>query len=139
MNTTILKGVHIGDNVIIGANSLVNKDIPDNVVAAGNPIRIITDVDTYYVKRVSSQIEEARELVKEYRNTYGADPNASILSEFFWLFTGEGDSYEMLPDCWKEKMRLLGNEKESIELLRHNKKSFDDMNSFLKSIPWRSE
>jgi len=38
---TILKGVTIGDNVIIGANSLVNKDLPNNVVAAGNPCRII--------------------------------------------------------------------------------------------------
>jgi len=38
---TILKGVNIGNNVIIGANSLVNKDIPDNSIAAGNPCSVI--------------------------------------------------------------------------------------------------
>lgn len=38
---TILSGVHIGDNVIIGANSVVTKDVPSNSVAAGNPARII--------------------------------------------------------------------------------------------------
>lgn len=37
----VLKGVHIGDRTIIGAGSVVTKDIPDNVVAAGNPCRII--------------------------------------------------------------------------------------------------
>ena len=40
---TILKGVKIGKNSIIGANSLVNKDIPENVVAAGIPCKIIKE------------------------------------------------------------------------------------------------
>jgi acetyltransferase-like isoleucine patch superfamily enzyme len=38
---TILPGVTIGDNTTIGAGSVVTKDIPANVVAAGNPCRII--------------------------------------------------------------------------------------------------
>lgn len=38
---TILPGVSIGDNVVIGAGSVVTKDIPSNVVTAGNPARII--------------------------------------------------------------------------------------------------
>ena len=38
---TILKGVTIGDNVIIGANTLVNKDVPTGVVIGGQPFRIL--------------------------------------------------------------------------------------------------
>ena len=40
-HTTILPGVSIGKNSIIGAHSLVTKDIPDNVVAFGVPAKII--------------------------------------------------------------------------------------------------
>ena len=38
---SILADVHIGDNVIIGANSVVTKDIPANCVAAGIPAKVI--------------------------------------------------------------------------------------------------
>lgn len=47
-NTVICPGVHIGSNSVIGAGSVVTKDIPDWSVAAGNPckvIRTITDAD----------------------------------------------------------------------------------------------
>lgn len=37
----VLKGVHIGANTLIGACSVVTKDIPANVIAAGNPCKVI--------------------------------------------------------------------------------------------------
>ena len=40
----ILAGVHIGSRAIIGAGSVVTRDIPDAVFAAGNPCRVIRDV-----------------------------------------------------------------------------------------------
>lgn len=53
-NCVILPGVTIGNNVVIGAGSVVTKDIPDNVCAAGNPCRVIrkiTEEDKpYYFK-----------------------------------------------------------------------------------------
>ena len=45
---TVLPGVSIGDDVVIGAGSIVNKDIPSGVVAVGNPckvLRAITEED----------------------------------------------------------------------------------------------
>lgn len=47
-DVTILPGVTIGNDTIIGAGSVVTKDIPDHVIAAGNPCRVlrpITDAD----------------------------------------------------------------------------------------------
>ena len=41
----ILPGVSIGDNSIIGAGSVVTHDIPDNVVAVGNPCRVLRKIE----------------------------------------------------------------------------------------------
>lgn len=43
-NTVVCPGVHIGNNVVIGAGSVVTKDIPDWVVAAGNPCKVIRKI-----------------------------------------------------------------------------------------------
>jgi len=40
----VMPGVTIGDNVIIGAGSIVTKDIPSNVVAVGNPCRVMREI-----------------------------------------------------------------------------------------------
>lgn len=59
-SAVINPGVTIGNNVVIGSGSVVTKDIPDNVVAAGNPckvIRPITEKDKQYWQ---SKLEEYR-------------------------------------------------------------------------------
>ena len=50
----IVPGITIGDNVVIGAGSVVTKDLPSNVVAVGNPCRVLREVNErdkkYYFK-----------------------------------------------------------------------------------------
>lgn len=50
----VLPGITIGDNTVIGAGSVVTKDIPSNVVALGNPCRVLREVSArdreYYYK-----------------------------------------------------------------------------------------
>ena len=50
----VLPGITIGDNVVIGAGSIVTKDLPPNVVAVGNPCRILRKINAhdkeYYFK-----------------------------------------------------------------------------------------
>ncbi len=51
-NALILPGVIIGSNVIIGAGSVVTKSIPNNKIVAGNPVRIICELDDFYIERM---------------------------------------------------------------------------------------
>lgn len=44
-NVTILPGVTIGENAIVGACSVVTKDVPDNAVVVGNPAKVIKYMD----------------------------------------------------------------------------------------------
>lgn len=44
-HSVIMPGVIVGENTIIGAFSFVNKDIPDNVVAVGSPIKVIKKIE----------------------------------------------------------------------------------------------
>lgn len=44
-NVVVLPGVSIGNNSVIGAGSVVTKDIPDNVVAVGNPCKVVKNID----------------------------------------------------------------------------------------------
>lgn len=39
----IMPGIHIGNSVVVGAGSIVTKDVPDNCIVAGNPARIIKE------------------------------------------------------------------------------------------------
>jgi acetyltransferase-like isoleucine patch superfamily enzyme len=44
-SATILCGVTIGENAIVGAGSVVTKDVPDNAVVAGNPARLLRKME----------------------------------------------------------------------------------------------
>ena len=45
--STMAAGVTIGDNTVIGAGSVVTKDIPANVVAVGNPCRVLRPISEH--------------------------------------------------------------------------------------------
>jgi acetyltransferase-like isoleucine patch superfamily enzyme len=44
-SVTVLCGVTVGVNAIVGAGSMVTKDVPDNTIVAGNPAKVIRKVD----------------------------------------------------------------------------------------------
>lgn len=46
VNAIILPGVNIGNEVIVGAGSVVTKDVPSNTLVAGNPAIVIRDIRT---------------------------------------------------------------------------------------------
>ncbi len=72
-NSTILSNVKIGPNAIIGAGSVVTKDVPPNSVVAGNPAKVIGRFDDYVQKRKNfvgsaNEIELWDKFEKEKKN-----------------------------------------------------------------------
>lgn len=66
---TILMNVHIGNDVIIGAGSIVNKDVPDGCVVAGVPAKVICTT-AEYVERQQALLAKAPNYLKS-DTTYG--------------------------------------------------------------------
>ena len=64
-NAVINPGVNIGNNVIIGSGSVVTRDIPDNVIAAGNPCRVIRPVTDGDKKYWQAELEKYKAMAGE--------------------------------------------------------------------------
>lgn len=67
-SVVVCPGVTIGDNTIIGAGSVVTKDIPANVIAAGNPCRVIrpiTEEDTAYWNQQLALTRQFSDMLQE--------------------------------------------------------------------------
>lgn len=87
MNSIILMGTHIGNNVIVGAGSVVRGNIPDNVVIAGNPAKVVCTLEEHYKKRKENTTSEAIECAKAFYERYNRVPTPKDLSGFKFLFT----------------------------------------------------
>ena len=85
-NVTVLKGVNIGDNCIIGMGSIVSKSIPPNSVAVGAPAKVVCNLEEYYNKRKSLQVKEAIQYATEYFKFTGNDIPIEELKEEWCLF-----------------------------------------------------
>lgn len=60
MAATILPGVTNGAGSIVGAGSVVTRDVPPQTIVAGNPARVIAQADDYYRRRRGDQLHERR-------------------------------------------------------------------------------
>ncbi len=129
MNALILKGSVIGNNVIVGAGSVVTGgEYPSDCVIAGNPARVICSLEEYREKRKSAQLSEAKELVKEYYEVYGVKPEKRVLSEFFWLFE---ERTEIENGSFLSNMRNMNNFDMSMDTFLGSEPSFKSYDEFL--------
>lgn len=128
-NVTILKGVMIGDNCIIGAGSLVTHSIPPNSVAAGVPCKVICSLDEYYKKRKEQQLNEAIEYAQSVIERKG-ELTPNDLFEEWSVFLTEADyinnpqfkkhvdwRLKQFKDSWLKGKRIVEGYEKFIELV----------------------
>ena len=119
VNSIILMGSNIGNNVIIGAGSVVSGNVPSNVVIAGNPARIIRTLEEHYEIRNKETLNEAKLWVKTFNQMYNRNPKVSEMGPFWQLFLERdvnrikeaGVLTDMSGDCEEEVIKSFLNSK----------------------------
>ena len=130
-DVTILKGVTIGDNCIIGIGSVVTHDIPSNSVAVGNPCRVICSLEDYYQKRIEKQVIEALDLGCSIIENMKREPKITDFKEEWVLFLTEDDITNH-PEIMPEVNSRVGLIKDDFFLNR--KLFFNGFDEFLQAI-----
>ena len=131
VDSIILNGAQIGDNVIIGAGSVVSGVVPSNQVWGGNPAKFICDLDKYYEKCRRNFEISAFLTVKQYRQRLHRNPTVEELQYFSLLFiNNEKDLIHKL-----ETMSFTGDDKsEVLADLKTYKPKYKSYNAFLDKV-----
>lgn len=127
---TILKGVSIGDNCIIGAGSLVTKDIPANSVAAGCPCKVICTIEEYYQKRKKQGLDEAKEYIRAFRKRNGRNPYLNLELREEWMYFIDATNIEKYPEIPVRQRVGKGFEK----WLQNYKAPYHSYEEFMDSV-----
>lgn len=123
---TVLKGVSIGNNCIIGFGSVVSRSIPENSVAVGIPAKVICTIDEYYLKRKKESIDQALDYAKSIQERFSRRPRIDEFWEEFPLFlNGEDDCPEL---AIKKQMGPAYD-----HFKNNNKAVFNGFDDFLKA------
>lgn len=130
-DVTVLKGVTIGDNCIIGLGSIVTRDIPSNSVAVGVPCRVVCSIDEYYQKRRKIQVKEAIDLGVSIIENLNRQPVITDFKEEWVMFLTESD-IEKHPEILPQVNLRIGNIKE--EFFRQRILYFNSWEEFLNEI-----
>lgn len=130
IHSVILMGAEIGNNVIIGAGSVVGGKIPDNVVVAGNPAKVVRTLEEHYEIRKKKTLEEAVVFFKAYKDKYGVWPPENNCGPFYPLFA-DRDTFNYND----RRLRCNGdNVDEIIHDFRLSKPMFSSYNEFIKYV-----
>ena len=132
MNSIILMGSTIGDNVIIGAGAVVKGNIPSGTICAGNPARPISTIDNYYYRLKGNVLNNAKLHAKRIQYIKGRQPNINELGYYSWIFLDKNNEnkekfFDNLPFYGSCKSEALSN----YMTLKNKYNSFDDFLSDL--------
>ena len=135
-DVVILKGVTIGDNCIIGAGSIVTRDIPSNSVATGVPCKVVCSINEYYTRRKKKGLSEAVEYAKAIQKRFGRDPLPCEMTEEFIYFVNK-DNIERYELEGVPVKRQLG--KAYSKWIINHQSEFSDFESFMRYVNSHSQ
>lgn len=108
-NTSILPGISIGDGVVVGAGSVVTKDVPDYAIVAGNPAKIIK---YRFEEKKLQLLKQLRwwnmpyEVIKEKVDLFKCEPKENDLKELIKVYKKSGGGRLLVNSSVIAKFRL---------------------------------
>ena len=131
MGSTILMGTTIGNNCIVGANSVVKGDFPSDSVIAGNPAKVVCSIDEFYKKNLKNWVNNAKKCALAIYKNSGHKPTIEEMSDgYAWLylerkletvekykrfFTLSSDDYKDVIECFMKTQPLYDSFEAFIE------------------------
>lgn len=128
-NCTVLKGITIGDNCIIGIGSVVTKDIPSNSVAVGVPAKVVCTLEEYFEKRKKEYVMESIDYAKSIKERFNREPIIEdfITEDYTCFVDGSNiDDYPMINFQTVLKGNHFNRWKENYKAPFHGFESFMD-------------
>ena len=130
MNAIVERNVKIGNNVVIGAGSIVTKDCEENSVYAGVPAKRIMSIDEFLLKRQGSQLDEAKLLAQKYCARFHKKPEPEVFHEYFMLFeTSESVKRNAV---FLKKLQLGNSEKRTALYMKEHAPVFQSYDEFME-------
>ena len=117
MRSIILQGANIGDNVIIGAGSVVSGKVESNSVYAGNPAKKICSLEEHKNKLAKRFPKSAAAYAKGFQMTHGRIPTNEEMVIYSTMIEGFENAYNGIN---KEVLKDIPKYKSVEELLEHN-------------------
>ncbi|WP_435213647.1 acyltransferase [Luminiphilus sp. nBUS_16] len=81
----VLKGVTIGENSVVAAGAVVTRDVPDNVVVAGNPAQVVKQLDTETPRRTRADLYQDPYATADFYDAIDREVlSANTFSRWLW-------------------------------------------------------
>lgn len=128
MNTIILKNTKIGDNVIIGAGSIVSGELESNSVWCGNPAKKVMTLEEYNQKLINRQLHDVENNYNFIQKITQQEIYESDFFEYFYLYKNK----KTLSNSEFNQINRLQNNK--IMNLYTNEKKFKDFNDMKEKL-----
>lgn len=128
MNSLILCGVSICDNVIIGAGSVVSTSIKKSGVYAGNPAKLVAPLDLFFEFREERRKSEAFVLAEKYYEAFGRKPPEELFHEYFYLFCPRRK--EALNEVFLAQMNHSGDSEKAMNAFLSSEPEFESYDAF---------
>ncbi len=127
-NVTVMPGVTIGNNVIVGIGSIVTKSIPANSVAVGIPARVVCTIDEYFEKRKAKYVNECIEYARAIFES-GREP---LKADFYDDYPSFVDGENM--DDYNYPYRSIFMPNQLCEWRKNHRKIFDSFEDFINHV-----